>query len=107
MKVQVSKVFAKFINAVSEEFGLQCEAEVVSMPSMQYQWYVGDTYDGERGGDFDWTTGKFKVIKVLYPYEFFANPTYLTTIRLNTEARRRGVSDAEGLKEMIRDLVEI
>ena len=107
MKVQVSKVFAKFINDTAKEMGFQAEASVVYMSTMGYQMNVGDPYDGEDGGDWDWEKSKFKAIQIVYPYEYYACPLYLSTKRLCAEFRRRGIKTMQELKEMIRDLVEI
>jgi hypothetical protein len=105
MKIQVSKVFASFINKAAKELGFECEAQVVNLSPTQYQWLVGDTYEGET--DYNWQTGKFKAIKVLYPYEYYANPVFLSTARIVCECRRRGVDSEQGLKEMLKDLLEV
>lgn len=105
MNIQVSKVFARFINTTAKEMGFEAEAEVVELSPTQYQWLVGDTYEGET--DYDWKKGKFRAIKVLYPYEFYANPLFLSTARLVCECRRRNVSSMKGLKEMLKDMIEI
>jgi hypothetical protein len=44
---------------------------------------------------------------VVYPEEYCACPQYLTTTSLNKEFRRRGVTNADELKAMVRSMCEI
>lgn len=103
MKVQVSKTFAKWMNTCGGQF----TAEVVTMKPAQYGWQVGDQFDAMDSGDYDWERQLFKVIMVAYPDDYYACPLYLTTARLNSEFRRRGVSNEAELKSMILDMCEI
>ncbi len=109
MKVKVSKVFAKFINDTAKELGFKCEAQVVTMSERGYRLNVGldAALDAEDNGDYDWAEDEYKVIKVLYPEEYYAMPTYLTTASLTKEFRRRGVTNADELKQMVRSMCEI
>lgn len=109
MKVKVSKVFAKFINDTAKELGFKCEASVVTMSERGYRLNVGldAALDAEDNGDYDWAEDEYKVIKVLYPEEYYAMPTYLTTASLTKEFRRRKVSTEEELQQMLRDMCEI
>jgi hypothetical protein len=47
------------------------------------------------------------VIEVSYPYDFYATRRFLTTYELNREFRQRNVRTAEGLKEMLKDMLEV
>ncbi len=106
MKVQVSKVFAKFINDTAKKLGFKAHAEVVALRSSAYPFCTGDaTWEGEC--DYDWKTGTFRVIEVSYPSEYYACSKYVTTRQLNEEFRRRGVKTAKDLESMVRDMFEI
>lgn len=105
MRVQVSNVFARFINRTAKEMYFAAKAEVVDLSVNEYQLHFGDVYEGES--DFNWKTGKIKAIRVVYPYGYFANPLYISTAMLLRECRRYNVGTIEELKEMIRDMVEV
>lgn len=109
MKVKVSKVFANFINKAAKELGFKAEASVVTMSERGYRLNVGldAMLDAQDNGDYDWCEDEYKVIKVLYPEEYYAMPKYLTTASLNKEYRRRGVTTDAELKEMVKEMVEI
>lgn len=109
MKVMVSKVFAAFINKTAKELGFKAEAEVVTMSEQAYIVNVGieAQWEAEDYGDRDWTTGEYKVIRVVYPEEYYAMPQYLTTAALTKEFRRRGVTTVDELKAMVRSMCEI
>ena len=106
MNIQVSKVFAKFINDTAKEMGFKAHAEVVALRSSAYTFATGtDLWDA--GADYDYATGTVKVIEVSYPYDFYATRRFLTTYELNREFRQRNVRTAEGLKEMLKDMLEV
>ena len=109
MKIKVSKVFAKFINDTAKELGFKVKAKVMTMDFRQYLYFVGEEamFDAEQTGDRDWLTGDYKVIQLIYPEDYYACPHYLTTAALTKEMRRMGVTDADGLKRMIRELCEV
>lgn len=109
MKVKVSKVFAKFINDTAKELGFKAEASVVTMSERVYRLNVGldAMLDAQDNGDYDWAEDEYKVIRVAYPDGYYAMPQYLTTASLTKEFRRRGVSTADELKEMVRSMCEI
>lgn len=109
MRVKVNKTFATFMNKTFKKFKLPYRAEVETMSQTKYGWCVdSDLWGNEQDMFFD-DDGNymFKVIKVLYPYEYYATPMYLTTKRLNEEFRRNGVKTVEQLEMLIKDLVEI
>ena len=109
MKVKVSKVFAKFINDTAKELGFKCKASVVTMSERGYRLNVGldAMLDAQDTGDYDWAEDEYKVIRVAYPDEYYAMPQYMTTASLTKEFRRRSVSTADELKEMVRSMCEI
>lgn len=109
MKVKVSKVFANFINKTAKELGFKAEASVVTMSERGYRLNVGldAMLDAQDNGDYDWCEDEYKVIRVAYPDEYYAMPQYMTTASLTKEFRRRGVSTADELKEMVRSMCEI
>ena len=102
MKVKVSKVFAKWMASACG-----VSAEVVTMNANQYRYLVGDEFDAIDAGDYDYENLLFRAIMVTYPDDYYACPMYLSTARLNSEFRRRGIRTEEELKKMIKDLCEI
>lgn len=108
MKVKVSKVFAAFINKTAKEMGFAAHASVVAMSKDAYKVNVSwDLFAAEQYGDYDWTTGEAKAIRVEYPSGYYAMPQYLTTAELTKEFRSRGVKNEEDLKQMVRSMCEI
>ena len=108
MNIQVSKVFAKFINKTAKEMGFEAHAEVVLLPYEGYSFYTGQSVvDASFSGDYDWETRDFKTIKVTYPDNYYACPVYLTTKGLVEEFRSRGVKTLEELKDMLREMLEV
>lgn len=102
MNIQVSKRFADFINQSVKNVS----ARVVHVPEKYYTFFTGvDQFVSER--DFDCEKGAFRAIQVSYPDNYFACDRYLTTYGLVSEFRRRRVKDAEGLKEMLVDMLTI
>ena len=106
MKIQVSKVFAKFINDTAKEMGFETHAEVIALRSSAYTFATGtDRWDGEC--DYCYETDTYRVIEVSYPWDFYATRKFLTTYALNLEFRKRGVKTVDELKAMLRDMLEI
>lgn len=101
MKVKVSKAFAKFIRDNVNNV----DACVVQFSDMPYSWYVGDVYDA--GVDYDPATGKYKVICVTYPDEYYAPARYLSTHAIIAEFQRCGVRDMDGLVDMLNNWLQI
>lgn len=109
MKIKVSKVFADFINKTAKELGFCAEASVQRMSERGYVLNVGMAaqLDADDYGDYDWAEDEYKVIRVVYPEEYYACPQYLTTKALNDEYNRRGVSTIDELKQMLKDILSI
>lgn len=99
---------AEFISKMGKAGEINIDhARVATFNSTQYGFYVGDTFEAEDYGDYDWTKGTFKAIVVIYPDNFYANPRYLTTKELTKEANRRNVTTEDELKEMLKHMIEI
>ena len=108
MNIQVTKVFANFINKTAKELGFKAEASFVLMTEGMYRAYVANPEDAMWDGrDYDWDKRMYKAIRVDYPDDYYACPRYLTTIELCKEFKRKGVANWNELKEMVRDMVEI
>ena len=106
MNIQVSKVFANFINKTAKEMGFEAHAEVIALRSSAYTFATGnDMWDGDC--DYDWKTDTYRVIEVSYPHDFYATRRFLTTHELVQEFRKRKVESVAELKEMLKDMLEI
>lgn len=106
MYVQVSKTFAAFINKTAKQKGFQARATVVELTERQYQIHV-NLWGPASDRDYNWTTGKYKVIAVEYPGEYYAPVRYLSTDELISEARAAGVHDIASCQDMIYTLLAI
>ena len=74
MKCKVTKVMAKTIQKHIPEYTI----EYVELKPEAYERYV--SYDLlEHENDFDWNKKVFKVIRVVYPSEYYSCSAYLTT----------------------------
>jgi hypothetical protein len=108
MKVRVSKVFADFINKTAKEMDFSAHADVVTIGERTYSFFTGSSvYDADNDGDYNWAEDAYRVIKVSYPENYYVAPRYLSTRRIVDEFKSRGVKDLNGLKEMIKDLLEV
>ena len=105
MQIKVSKVFANFINKVAKENSVKFNAKVVTIPEKYARYYIGSNVDYYN--DFDFANLAYKVIKIEYPPEYYANPIYLTTVQLNQDFNRYNVKTVDDLKLMILDICEI
>lgn len=99
MKIKVSKVFAKFVNEVAEEFGKKFHAEVVTRRLRPYENWCDD--------DYNWETGLVRELVVTYPPAYYACPRIVRTDELVAEFNSRGVKTWDGLKRMVVDMFEV
>lgn len=99
MQVKVSKVFAKFVNEVADEFGKEFHAEVRTRKLRPYENWCD--------ADYNWATDEVRELVVTYPYEYYACPKYVRTDELIAEFNRRGEKTWDGLKRMVVDMFEI
>lgn len=104
MYIQVSKVFAKFMNETAKERNIRFTASVVNLTESQYRTLVDDPW--ENLSDYI-SSDELKVIRVEYPYEYYCSPRYISSCDLYREFRRNGVTTSEGLKDMICEMCEI
>ena len=105
MQIKVSKVFTNFINETAQKMGFEASAQVVEYTEQQYTNFVNIW--GPNWTDYNPATGKFKVIVISYPANFFACSTYITTAELVHEFKKRNIQTFDQLREMVRDLCEI
>lgn len=106
MKVKVTKTMVSVIKNMKKEGLLKIEdAQIVEYTPQEYQFKVSlDLWHNES--DYDPSTGKFKAIKITYPAEFYAMPTYLTT-RIMVKEIKRHAQTFDGLKECLKQLITI
>lgn len=84
MKILVTKTMAKELAKAFKNHKCykDCKVDFVEMGSYDFSMNVDmDTFAHEI--DWDCAKGKFKVIRVLYPCDWWAMPKYLTTEDLN------------------------
>ena len=104
MKIQVSKAMAKELN---KAIGF-CDISYIEMRPETYSWNVSvDSYLNEIDLKFD-REGRnvFKVLKIVYPPEFYAMPAYLTTRDLN-RIYRESDRTWDGFINAVKSAVEI
>ena len=106
MNIAVTKTFANFINKTAKALNFKAHAEVIAIPSSAYEFCTGTSL-WDAGNDYDYIARTCRVIEVSYPYDFYATRKLLTTYELTREFRKRGVKDIDGLKDMLRDMLEI
>ena len=82
MKVQATSTMAKEIAKALKAKGLDYKAKQVKLTEREYSWYVGDTYDAEDYGDYDYTKQEYRAIMIIYPDNYYACPRYLSTREL-------------------------
>lgn len=79
MRVQASKTLTAWLNNQFKQHNIPYKAIYTAMTQREYDWQVGDTSMDTLGYDYNFTTGKYRVIKILYPDNYYACPNYLTT----------------------------
>lgn len=82
MRVQVSKTLTVWLNNQFKQHNIPYKAVYTTMTQREYDWQVGDTSMDTLEYDYNFTTGKYRVIKILYPDDYYACPQYLTTRQL-------------------------
>lgn len=78
MKIKATRTMVKYLNENIEEY----EFLLQKLTPEQYAIYVDYDLDSNII-DYSPKTGKFSVITVAYPEEFYAMPQALTTMELN------------------------
>lgn len=92
MKVQVTKVMAKFLNKEIPEFTFKMEKHTTGW------WSDPD--------DYDCKTGMTKFITVYYPAQYYALPKSFSTKDL-IQCFRQSDRTVEGFVKAVRNMVEI
>lgn len=105
MKLAATKVFASYINKVAKKKNIKAKA--VFQKVGFHELNQDAVFDADNYGDVDYSNNTVKVIKILYPDEYYACPQIITTSSINNEAKRRKVKTPEALEELIADLIEI
>lgn len=109
MKVKVSKVMAKHIAKVLKEHGIRFEEVSVQKMSeglYRFQFGFNALLDADDYGDYEWGKDEYKVIRIVYPYEDYAMPTYITTKNL-VEMCREAKNDIVQFNEKLCDAIAI
>ena len=105
MKIQATKVFAKFISDTCKERGIKCEASLVTLPAHSYSFITGtDLWDAWC--DYD-KNGMYKAIRLEFPQEYYACSVHISTNELVREFRARNVSTWADLQDMVADIASI
>lgn len=107
MKVKVSKVLVNYLNTMAKNDALKIDrAEYVEFSPEQYRWSVSyDVWGNEC--DYSAATGKFKAIRITYPYDYYSVPRYITTNELLKEFLRLPSKDENSFRRMLKDVIEI
>ena len=84
MRVEATKTLTAWLNNQFKQHNIPYKAVYATMTQREYDWQVGDT---SMEYDYNFTTGKYRVIKILYPDNYYACPQYLTTTLLLKLAR--------------------
>ena len=79
MRVQVSKTLTTWLNNQFKQHNIPYKAIYTTLSQREYDWQVGDTSMDTLEYEYNFTTGKYRVIKILYPDNYYACPNYLTT----------------------------
>ena len=96
MQVKVSNPMKKFVAVALTGLG---SVTLEKMTYEQFKLYVD--YDPFRHEtDWDGTKNTFKVLKVVYPFDCYASPAYITTRDLN-KVFRESDGTAEGFTQAL------
>ena len=75
MRLNTTKTFANFLKKEMKKLGLNYEITLEKLNEAQYGWFVDVM---SRTNAYDYNTGLYSVLKVVYPYEYYACPKYIT-----------------------------
>ena len=79
MRVEATKTLTTWLNNQFKQHNIPYKAIYATMTQREYDWQVGDS---SMEYDYNFTTGKYRVIKILYPDDYYACLQYLTTRQL-------------------------
>lgn len=104
MRVEATKTLTAWLNNQFKQHNIPYKAVYATMTQREYDWQVGDT---SMEYDYNFTTGKYRVIKILYPDNYYACPQYLTTTLLLLKLARNTHGDANLFYKNIITEIEI
>lgn len=111
MKVKVSNPMAKAIAKAMNERGIKFdECKVRKFSERSYVLSVAGTYgmfDARDNGDYDYVKEEYKAIQIVWPYDYYAMPTYITTKDLSRWHKESHATDVNGLMDYICDRIAI
>lgn len=99
MKIQVSKVFAAFVNETAKERGVSLEASIRKRQLRPYENLCDQ--------DYNWDTNEVREMVISYPAEYYACERVVRTDELVAEFNWRHVKTWEQLKDMVIDMFQI
>lgn len=101
MQTKVTKKMAALLNKNFKNY----EIKVTNLTVDEFKFKVNYSLFDDLE-DFDSSSNTFKVIKVLYPFEYYAMPTYLTT-RILTRLYENSDKTLEGFLQQVFNSIEI
>lgn len=104
MKVKVTKTMTAAIKKAMRTMYPAASITLETCKADTYSRYVGSVWENEQ--DYDYTSGQFKYIRIVYPDNYYAMPRYLTTRDLQHIAGRcDGTMD--GFMKAVKAAIEI
>lgn len=101
MKVQATKVIAKEIAKYIESVCKHAHEVSVTTLSPEYYEFQTGCSPWENECDYDYRTGKMKVICVCRPAEYYAPAVYITTEMLVKSFRRLSEKTLQALMQQV------
>lgn len=83
MKIAATTTMTKALNDGFKRKGVGYKAKYVKYDERAYAWYVGDVYEAEEYGDFNYNTGEYRAIVIIYPDNYYACERTLSSRELN------------------------
>ena len=84
MLIAATKKMVNELNKAAKAAGRPEKFGHVTMTPASYKWYVGMDTDGAFDyGDYNYSTGLMRAIRVEYPADWYACDGYITTKQLN------------------------
>lgn len=75
MRLNTTKTFANFLQKEMRKKGLKYDITLEKLNEVQYAANVDCM---SRTSAYDWLTGLYSVLKITYPYNYYACPKYIT-----------------------------
>lgn len=107
MQIKTTQKFAKTMQTQLKKIDKFKNYKITleKLTQNQFEYYV-DCYSLHGFEDYDFTTGKFKVIKIVYPLDYYACDKYLTTSDL-IQIYNKSDKTFEGYIKAFCDFVEV